>query len=301
LFLRILLTAKEPLSVGLESIGIKTLLYKLPVVLRNGVIMEIPVIPGNSFRGVLRDTMSKRFILDVCRASSEEKIAVDPGTALSMFSGGILSKPKKSDKKSKEDSIYTLIEGHARYLLPLSILGFAVSNTIVPGKIKVGCGYPVVRETKELIEDLYWEDTGIELANIYTTVLLTRKNDLEKISQIREIEYDKDEAQDYLRREEKEAGALQQRMEREAVIAGTRFVTFIRDILPLKPEEEGLLLKTIGEVKSVGGSTARGLGEVKLSIFNEQTREDAESKYEAFIQENIREIREQLKKSPMEL
>lgn len=305
MFIRILLTAKEPLSVGLESIGIKTLLYKLPVVLRNGVIMEIPVIPGNSFRGVLRDTMSKRFILDVCRVGSEEKIEVDPGTALSMFSGGILSKPKRSDKKpgekSKEDSIYTLIEGHAQYLLPLSILGFAVSNTIVPGKIKVGCGYPVVRETKELIEDLYWEDTGIELANICTTVLLTRKNDLEKISQIHEIEYNKDEAKDYLKREEKEAGALQQRMEREAVIAGTRFVTFIRDILPLKPEEEGLLLKTIGEIKSVGGSTARGLGEVKLSILNKQTREDAEKKYETFIQKNIEKIREQLRKSPMEL
>lgn len=61
MFLKILVTAEEPLSVGLESIGTKTLLYKLPVVLKNGEIMEIPIIPGNSFRGGL-----ERYYVKTC-------------------------------------------------------------------------------------------------------------------------------------------------------------------------------------------------------------------------------------------
>jgi hypothetical protein len=154
LIIRILLTAKEPLSVGMESMGIRTLLFRLPVLLKNGEIIEVPVIPGNTFRGMIRDTMSKKFILDICEQSSDvnsPQMEVDAGTALTMFSGGALTK----GEQFKKTTIQELIGKYAWYLLPLSILGFAISNTIVPGKIKVGCGYPITRETKEIIKDIY--------------------------------------------------------------------------------------------------------------------------------------------------
>jgi CRISPR/Cas system CSM-associated protein Csm3 (group 7 of RAMP superfamily) len=296
--IKILLTVKEPLSVGLESIGIKTLLYKIPIVQRNGELFEIPIIPGNSFRGVLRDTMAKRYILDICgQCSGQEKIEIDPGTALSMFSGGMLTRAGSSTV----ESVPSLIEEYAQYILPLSILGFAVSNTIVPGKIKVGCGYPIVDETKDLIEDIYWEDTKIKLEDLYTEVLLTRKDDIEKISQISEIDYDEEKANQYLQRESEEAGALQQRMVREAVIPGTKYVTYIRDVLPLKPAEEGFLLKTLQEIKSLGGSTARGLGEIELSVLNVNDIDNKIQAYEKFIQDNLDTIKDQLKTSPTDL
>jgi len=293
MFVKILITTKEPLSIGLESIGIKTLLYKIPIVFKNGETKEVPIIPGNSLRGVLRDTMAKRFIMDVC-GESPEKIEIDPGTALSMFSGGILSKRGTTTV----NSVHTLIHEFAHVLLPLSILGFAVSNAIVPGKIKVGCGYPVVKETKELIEDMYWKDTKIGLEDIYTTVLLTRKNDMSKISKIDKIHYDEREAENYLRSESEETGTLQQRMIREAIIPNVDFITYIREVLPLRPEEKGLLWKTLEEIDSLGGSIARGLGGVKLSLLNGKDSKIEKKPYETFVSDHKENIKEQLKKSP---
>jgi hypothetical protein len=294
LIMRILLTAKEPLSVGMESMGIRTLLYRLPVALKNGEIIEVPVIPGNTFRGMIRDTMSKKFILDICEqfsSAGSSQVEVDAGTALTIFSGGALTKGEQFEKTT----IHKLIREYAWYILPLSILGFAISNTIVPGKIKVGCGYPLTRETKEIVKDIYWEDTDLTIDDISTRVLLTRKNDIGKISQIHQIKLDEKIVEKYLG-EEAETGALQQRMEREAVITGTRFVTFIRDVLPLRPEERGLLWTTLEEIRSIGGSIARGFGEVELSLIDGESTEEAKTAYKSFIEENQAKIVEQLKK-----
>jgi CRISPR/Cas system CSM-associated protein Csm3 (group 7 of RAMP superfamily) len=299
LLIKILLKAKEPLSVGMESMGIRTLLYKLPVILKNGEIIEIPIIPGNTFRGMIRDTMSKKFILDICEQSANtgsSQINVDAGTALTMFSGGILKKRGQSSKTT----IQELIGEYARYLLPLSILGFAFSNTIVPGKVKVGCGYPLTRETEEIVKDIYWEDTNLTIEDILTTVLLTRKNDIGKISQIHQIKLNEETIDNYLG-EDTETGALQQRMEREAVIPGTQFVTFIRDVLPLRPEEKGLLWATLEEIKSIGGGIARGFGEVELSLIDGEGTEETKTAYTKFIKENRDNILVQLNKSPLKI
>lgn len=299
MLIKILLKAKEPLSVGMESMGIRTLLYKLPVILKNGEIIEIPIIPGNTFRGMIRDTMSKKFILDVCEQSADtgsSQIDVDAGTALTMFSGGILKKGGQSSKAT----IQELIGEYARYLLPLSILGFAFSNTIVPGKVKVGCGYPLTRETEEIVKDIYWEDTNLTIEDILTTVLLTRKNDIGKISQIHQIKLNEETIDNYLG-EDTETGALQQRMEREAVIPGTQFVTFIRDVLPLRPEEKGLLWATLEEIKSIGGGIARGFGEVELSLIDGEGTEETKTAYTKFIKENRDNILVQLNKSPLKI
>ena len=293
MFLKIIMTAKEPLSVGLESIGIKTLLYKIPVVLKNGKSFEIPIIPGNSFRGILRDTMSLCFIKDISNRVSS-KIEIDAGTALTMFSGGLLSRRGES----KVDSVIGLIEEYTYHLLPLSILGFAVSNTIIPGKIKVGCGYPVIKEIKELIDDLYPQEITLSLENIYTSILLTRKDDTEKISQIDLMNINWDSIGAPSTEGEVETGALQQRMEREAVIPGVEFVTFIRDILPLRPEEQGLIWRTLEEIRSVGGSIARGFGEIEISFLNQETKEESKRKYEEFMENNKDKIITLLNSTP---
>jgi CRISPR/Cas system CSM-associated protein Csm3 (group 7 of RAMP superfamily) len=87
----------------------------------------------------------------------------------------------------------------------------------------------------------------------------------------------------------------------EAVIPGTQFVTFIRDVLPLRPEEKGLLWATLDEIKSVGGSIARGFGEVELSLIDEESTEEARTTYKKFIEENQDSIVEQLKKSLLKI
>ena len=243
--------------------------------------------------------MSQKFILDVCEQFSEtgsQEVEVDAGTALTMFSGGALTRRGQSEKSI----IQELIREYARYLLPLSILGFAVSNTMVPGKIKVGCGYPITEETKEIVKDIYWEDTTLKIEDITKRVLLTRKNDIRKIFQIHQIKLDEKTVEEYLG-EDSETGALQQRMERESVIPGTQFVTFIRDVLPLRPEEKGLLWATLEEMKSVGGGIARGFGEVKLSLIDGESTDEAKMAYTKFIKENQDNIIGQLKKSPLKI
>ena len=91
---------------------------------------------------------------------------------------------------------------------------------------------------------------------------------------------------------------MQQRMIREAIIPNVDFVTYIREIIPLKLEEKGLLWKTLEEIDSLGGSVVRGLGSVKLTFLNSKDSENEKKAYEDFVCAERENIKEQLKKSP---
>ena len=52
----LVLRSREPISYGEESIGVKTLVKKISILLpEQGEVIQVPVILGNGFRGVLRD------------------------------------------------------------------------------------------------------------------------------------------------------------------------------------------------------------------------------------------------------
>lgn len=300
LSLTLQLKALEPISVGLESTGIKMLLYRMAVVTPRGEVLEIPVIPGNSLRGVLRDAMAIQFLSDI--REKQKNLSVHAGTAVNLFSGGILARGEETGVNAT--ALDRLMQDYVQYLLPLSILGASIGKIMIPSKIKVGMGYPVTHETVFLTDDIANLQPNHRLEDIWVSVLMTRKDDRAKFGQLTDLGIQLSGLDDFLREATgKRDVAVQQRFEREAVAPGTLFVTYIREILPLTDSEKGMLFKTLEHVSSVGGRIAGGLGEFKLRIEGIAGSESnsAQQAYEKFIEEKSNEIAEALKKNPQKV
>jgi len=307
MLLKLTLEALEPISIGLESTGIKMLLYRMPVVTPSGAVLEIPVIPGNSLRGVLRDAMAIQFLSDVRKHQSN--VSIHAGTALSLFSGGILARGEEAGVNAKD--LDRLMKEYVQYLLPISILGASIGKIMIPSKIKVGMGYPITRETDFLVNHLIINhlisspNSTPSLEDILVSVLMTRKDDRAKFGQLADLGIQLSELDKFL----EEAGgkrevAVQQRFEREAVAPGTKFVTYIRELLPLTNPEKGLVLETLDQLSSVGGRIAGGLGEFKLTILDgllKSDKQQARNAYIKFIKAQSSKIAEALKKNPQKV
>jgi hypothetical protein len=302
MLLKLTLEALEPISIGLESTGIKMLLYRMPVVTPSGAVLEIPVIPGNSLRGVLRDAMAIQFLSDVRKHQSN--VSIHAGTALSLFSGGILARGEEAGVNAKD--LDRLMKEYVQYLLPISILGASIGKIMIPSKIKVGMGYPITRETKFLVNHLISSPNSTpSLEDILVSVLMTRKDDRAKFGQLADLGIQLSGLDKFL----EEAGgerevAVQQRFEREAVAPGTKFVTYIRELLPLTNPEKGLVLETLDQLSSVGGRIAGGLGEFKLTILDgllKSDKQQARNAYIEFIEAQSSKIAEALKKNPQKV
>ncbi len=300
MLLKLTLEALEPISIGLESTGIKMLLYRMPVVTPSGEVLEIPVIPGNSLRGVLRDAMAIQFLSDVRKHQSN--VSIHAGTALSLFSGGILARGEEAGVNAKD--LDRLMKEYVQYLLPISILGASIGKIMIPSKIKVGMGYPITRETDFLVNHLISSPSSTpSLEDILVSVLMTRKDDRAKFGQLADLGIQLSGLDEFL----KEAGGerevtVQQRFEREAVAPGTKFVTYIRELLPLTAPEMGLVLETLDQLSSVGGRIAGGLGEFKLTLDSlSEADERARKAYIDFIKDQSSEIAKALKKNPQKV
>lgn len=303
------LKVKEPLSVGLESIGTTTLLYKLPVVKDNGDVLDIPIIPGNSIRGAFRDVMVIQFLQDVketwkSNQSRNSNITVNAGTLMTLFSGGIMAKSGEHDLNAKK--ISEKMNNYVKPLLPLSIMGCALAKFMVPSKLKFGIGYPIVEETKDLIDDLIEDEPKVKLEDILISVQMMRKDDKVKMSQLDQlgIQTNFEELDEMMGLTEEESGskesAVQQRFVREAVAPGAEFVTYIEELIPLTDVEWGLVIKTLENFTNIGGAICRGFGKVKINIINKDDNKFNEYKktYKNFINKEIDKIIEALKIDP---
>ncbi|GEM_PF-1842308 len=317
------LKAKEPLSIGFESIGTTTLLYKLPVVRDNGDVLDIPIIPGNSIRGAFRDVMVIQFLQDIKKMLESNqnspnakkdkiehnngKLTVNAGTLMTLFSGGILAKSGEQEINAKK--ISEKMENYVKPLLPLSIMGCALVKVMVPSKLKFGIGYPIVEETKELIDDLVDVVPKIKLKDILISVQMMRKDDKVKMSQLDQLGIqtnfkELDKIMGVTEKEDNQTktkeSAIQQRFIREAVAPGTTFVTYIEELIPLTEAEWGLVFKTLENFSTLGGSICRGFGKFKIEIKNLKDNDTKRYKqaYDNFIKENLEKIIKALEASP---
>jgi CRISPR type IV-associated protein Csf2 len=139
---------------GGQTFGISTKLRREKFVQPDGRVEEIPVISGNSLRGLLRD----RGMLHMCKALGygvREETGEVMGLSLPafhfLFSGGALT--SQGDK--------TIDIGYARRLrelIPLvGVFGGAVGNVILPGKLKVGKLIPICAETAHVLPERFVE------------------------------------------------------------------------------------------------------------------------------------------------
>ena len=250
---------------GGERNGTVTQLRREKFVQPTGKVERVPVISGNSIRGILRDK-GMFAMLNMLGYGVDESTGKVNGLPLQsfyfLFSGGSL--------------VSTGAEGldigyfrQMRELIPLiGLFGGAAGNAIMPGKMKIGKLIPVCRETKHLIPQRFVTD-GIESIWEYCqTEMFTRRDD-EKNDRVRlmiagrELSADGSELLF-----EKQASPQQMMYNVETIAAGTKFFwkIVLEDVTDVEFEAFLSTLIEFSKAPNIGGKGGTGHGEIAISL-----------------------------------
>jgi len=132
--------------------GIHSKLRREKVAQPDGTVEEVPIISGNSLRGILRDRGMLHMLRCLGYGVNDETGEVN-GLPLPafyfLFSGGSLT--SKGGRGLDVDEARRW-----RDLIPLvAIFGGAMGNQIMPGKVKIGKAIPICAETAHLIPERF--------------------------------------------------------------------------------------------------------------------------------------------------
>lgn len=293
---------------GGEQNGVASMLRREKFVQPDGSVEKVPVISGNSIRGVLRDVGMYDMLQKLGYGVDKETGEVT-GLPLSafyfLFSGGALS-------STGEAGINVERFRRMKDLVPLiGVFGGAVGNAIMPGKLKVGKFIPICKETLHLLPQKYRNENAESIWEYCQTEMYTRKDD-EKNDRVRNMI---DPQVRTLLTEGKakaditKASTAQQMMYRvETLAAGTQFYwkVTMEDATDIEFESFVNALLVFSKSPFLGGRSAVGHGEISikmdkwLEIDSRANLEGTEldmpllKKYFEHVEKNKVEIREML-------
>ena len=237
------LTALSPIHHGgSEDYGTTKLILTLPTVIINPLtgkeeIDNIPAIHGNAIRGYLRRLIMDDYLTQLDYELNSKKVYHF------LFTGGILEALDSKDK----GAINLTLKKEIRELIPsISLLGSALGNQMIQGKLKVGMGDIVCAETKHYITD--YSDYDFSAYNLKGSDFGTRLDDL------KEGKKDDDEQ------------AHQMKYEFETLIRGTKFTHefILEDCNSIEKACFCRMMKLWEERPYLGGKSGTGYGKVKL-------------------------------------
>lgn len=219
--------------------------------------VPIPYINGNSIRGKLRRLLMREFF---------QLIGINPeeiNTKLYhvFFTGGAL--------ESTEDT-YSIVNLELRkkirkFLIPLALLGGAIGNQMIPGKLKVGHAFPVCKEYEMYLPDSLKNDSRVNMSvrSFTDEAFNTRKDDIR-------AERAEDEQ------------AVQMKVDFECFIPGTKFYHWFALEYPTELEQScfGRFLEIFKSSPFVGGMASVGNGEV---IFEYQPEHPSAQPYLEYV------------------
>ena len=249
---------------GGERNGITTQLRREKVVQPNGKPTEVPVISGNSVRGILRD-MGMYQMLRMLGYGVNEETGEVKGLPLQsfyfLFSGGALVSTGDGGLDVKHYR-------EMRKLIPLiGLFGGAAGNTIMPGKLKVGKLIPICRETKHLIPTRFVENEPESVWELCQTEMYTRRDDAKNDRLLPVLEQKQLEAGTDT---PKEAKAAPQHMmyNIETLAAGTTFYwkLTLEDVTDVEFEAFLSTLLEFSKNPHIGGKSGTGHGEIAIHI-----------------------------------
>lgn len=259
-----------------DSHGINSKLRREKFVLPNGDVEEIPVISGNSLRGILRDRGMLHMLKMLGYGVSEDTGEVQ-GLSLAafyfLFSGGALTKVSGRGLDIDEARKW-------RELIPLvALFGGAMGNQVMPGKAKIGKAIPVCEETAHLLPERFVNGNS-SIWEMVQEEAYTRRDD-EKNENLRQL-ISPDvrgllEAKAGEQREKAgttedvatETGQKQQmRYFVETLAAGTELFWEITldDVTPIEFDAFAITLAEFSKFPFIGGKSGVGHGKVSIKF-----------------------------------
>ena len=240
------LTALSPIHHGgSEDYGATKLILTLPNVIINPLtskeeIDNIPAIHGNAIRGYLRRLIMDDFLTQLNYELISKKVYHF------LFTGGLL---EALDPKDKGAINLTRKKEIRELIPPISLLGSALGNQMIQGKLKVGIANIVCAETKHYITD--YSDYDFSAYNLKSSDFGTRLDDLKE------------------EREEDEQ-AHQMKYEFETLIRGTKFTHefILEDSDDVEKACFCRMMNLWKERPFLGGKSGTGYGKVKLDYPN---------------------------------
>ncbi len=254
------LTAIEPLSHIGESLSIYSHFAKEKMLVSTKTgqrVIEVPVISGNSFRGVLRRRAGYNLLslLDIKKENLSE------GLQHAFFSGGMLH------KGSGGGVIDTQFITKLRQNFPIiSLFGSAIGQQLIQGKLDVGQLIPISCQTKGRTNI----ESEISIYSLLDERPATRRDDME----------DKTKGS-----QDPDDQKQQMRYTHEVLVAGTEFYHYFT-LKNCNDLEKGAFWSTLAEFSKypkIGGLGCRGFGMVQLGY---TINSEAAQKYESWVVEN---------------
>lgn len=152
--------------------GNATLYRRRSVITETGKHMALPIYAGNALRGQMRDLLSDHFLRAIGLTASRSQPAVSLWAFHTLYAGGVLEANAKVDKELgnagavRADAIRDL----RNYIPMLSLLGTAIGNRIICGRIQVGDLRPRCVE---------WGTGTVRADSLIEWTFLTRRDDYE--------------------------------------------------------------------------------------------------------------------------
>ena len=234
-------TCEAPLAHGADGkAGNATLFRRIDVMATNGAHMVLPYYSGNAVRGQLRDLLADHFL---------ERIGLDnKRLALwffyALYSGGTLEEKSDASKnviKTLGNNGATRSDGilsFRNHFPVLSLLGCALGNRVLPGRIQVGDLRPLCKE---------WGTGDKPVSDLLGWEFLTRRED------------DEDHADNH-----------SMITTTEVLVSGSELAGGI-DMGIMTDLERACLgcgLRLLAERGFLGAENRRGLGRVRMAIDN---------------------------------
>ena len=171
-------TLTAPLAHGADTkAGNATLFRRMQARADNGAVLELPFYAGNALRGILRDILADHFLTALGLTARKDEPPCHIWFFHALYAGGSLEEDSKATKAIADKfgrSAGSINGGGVRefreMIPPLSLLGCALGNRVLEGRIKVSDLRPRCRE---------WGNGDGPAGELLSWQYLTRRDDHE--------------------------------------------------------------------------------------------------------------------------
>lgn len=168
----------SPLAHGSDTkAGNATLFRRMQVLSTTGQTLLLPFYAGNAFRGQMRDLLADHFLKSLGFEPSKTKPPCNLWFFHTLYAGGALEENSAQakalgEKTGKSGAAKAGGLTEFRDMIPcLSLLGCALGNRVISGRINCGDYRPECRE--------WGNDTDISAGSLFEWIYLTRREDHE--------------------------------------------------------------------------------------------------------------------------